>query len=204
MSVLESASRKALRRVAKARRAGNDVNSEWVTNQEFELIENLVGAAFVVGQAFTTRVAELAIRIEGALHRDDKPATGPSKAAGPKKNEIAARCRQLRAEKIGSTGLTVPEAVHALANYFKHREQWPRDWSKAGSLESGTIDVIQKLGANSAASDNLAAGLENMGYQNYDLSRLGEDLHLWAKGVRKHYADLISVLIASRGTWSGP
>lgn len=110
-----------------------------------EVISVLLGAAFVIAQATITQVVALAKR---ARRLAGEPAWLPSSKAD------LMRIGSSVNEQTGQTEIVV---VYALANYFKHRDEWPEDWNTADATrqQAQTIDIVRKLGLSPDNFDNL-------------------------------------------------
>jgi hypothetical protein len=93
---------------------------------------------------------------------------------------------RLAASDIGTSGCTLAEGINAFANYFKHRDEWPNDWSSLMGKEKETVRVIRAFGASEGSTGNLRTGLEGMGYPDYNVGSMGEDLQRWYEGTYAH------------------
>ena len=84
-------------------------------------------------------------------------------------------------------------AINAFANYFKHEDEWPVDWSKIKprSLAGETASIVLALGVLPASSGNLTTGFERiLGHTKYErVGELGDLIGKWARGVKGEYTE---------------
>jgi hypothetical protein len=145
-----------------------------VPQEQMQLaMEVLTGAAFVAAQALINATVKLLldIRAEGA---EFLPAS--RRELLRLENEVVA------ASEFRNAG-TVPiiVGIDALANYFKHGDEWPEDWTKVvGSSAKGTVQVVLALGLRSGGIDNLLHGAHALSLDGQDgVTRIGEHLQNW-------------------------
>ena len=122
-------------------------NDDAVIDYETEIIENMLGTAFVVCQAQANAVLQAALKIPGQTMKD---------------YEI----RKLGPRFDGNYSKV--EVLWALANYFKHRDEWGRSmWSNPGKREKSTVDAIKAAGLSVGSTGNLRMGAEALGNRSY-------------------------------------
>ncbi|HVB57664.1 MAG TPA: hypothetical protein VNE63_14745 [Candidatus Acidoferrales bacterium] len=140
-----------------------------------EAIENLLGLCFVICQVFITDVVSVCYGIR--LLAEGEP---------PKKKDLLATC----STRVSRTEYTQVQATDALANYFKHRDQWPsKEWPRKAPSKY-TAQVISALGNKPGSTRNFRTGFEAVvGDSAYsDVARLGEVVENWAAGLRNRCA----------------
>jgi len=60
------------------------------------------------------------------------------------------------------------ETINAVANHFKHRDEWPAVWSTATGQAKETIDVISAVGLSSTEHFNLMKAAQVLGDDAFD------------------------------------
>jgi hypothetical protein len=151
-------------------------DEEWASDHayfESEVAEGLIGTVFVLYQTYLTSVVSIVIGLA-----EDGYAGAPSK-----KVDI------LRLESppiTAAAGYTRMEVVNAVANYFKHRDEWPADWSAAAGQTKNTIDVISAIGLSSNEHFNLAKAAKALGDDAFDgTCPLVREMRSWLDAVLK-------------------
>lgn len=69
---------------------------------------------------------------------------------------------------VAGTTLRQMEAVWSLANYWKHRDEWDRDWTKQAAthnLSAATIAVLSQLGILAATDYPMLEGADRLGVE---------------------------------------
>lgn len=151
---------------------------EWrdaIVDDECDVIENLLGSAFVVCQNQISAVVSGAWKARDFAIKNNRPFT-----AFARPEDIRAMAKPLSS----SCAYSKVEAIWAFGNYFKHREEWDHfDWAKLTGQAVKTVPVIQAAGAESGSTGNLRTGMEaiigNSKYEN--LQALSEILRKWAE-----------------------
>jgi hypothetical protein len=79
------------------------------------------------------------------------------------------------------------ELLWALANYFKHRDEWSSlSWTNPQGLERHTVPVILAAGLKPGSTGNLRAGVAALGNQDYEnVSVFQTVIREWADQVRE-------------------
>jgi hypothetical protein len=79
------------------------------------------------------------------------------------------------------------ELLWALANYFKHRDEWSsHSWTDPKGPEQHTVPVILAAGLKPGSTGNLRRGAEALGNSDYaDMSVLQTVIREWADQVRE-------------------
>jgi hypothetical protein len=178
------------RRIDRAKASGDDEYLDAIVDDECDHIEELLGMAFVAAQTFITRFRTRLAWASNIVK--DEFGAGLSFATPPKAYEVLARGRAL---PVGS-GQSVIEVVNAVANYWKHQEDWPtREEAKGGRMitvwnvkshslrkqERRTIEVVSSIGMKPGSTGNLRTAAEVFGVTEYaDLSPIRQELKVWA------------------------
>ena len=142
---------------------------------ETQIIENMLGTAYVVCQNEITAVVQAALRLDDAakasvfLGSRSAERGSSVRALGPKFDE--------KFSKV--------EVLWHLGNYFKHRDAWdPVTWDGANGF---TKDAITAAGLKPGTSGNLRKGAEALGSTEYsDMDLCQEAIRSWGADVRKH------------------
>jgi hypothetical protein len=110
-----------------------------------ELIEALLGTAYVVCQVKITAVTETATELIGRADHEIR-------AMGPSFN----------------TELSKVEVLWALGNYFKHRDEWElSEWAAPTGFRKFTIPALRAAGLEASSTGNLRTGAEVLGNRVY-------------------------------------
>jgi hypothetical protein len=140
-----------------------------------EAIENLLGLCFVICQVFITDVVSVCYGIR--LLAEGEP---------PKKKDLLATC----STRVSGTAYTQVQAIDGLANYFKHRDEWPSgEWPCKGPAKC-TTRIVRALGIQPESTRSFRTGFEAVvGDGAYsDVARLGEVVENWGAGLRNRCA----------------
>jgi len=113
-------------------------NAELIWGDTNSVIEDLHGAAFVVSQSSITAIVS---RLKAMLQLAQSMGTPINSIPREKKNMLA-----FKSTIIPSKGITHIQAIEALANYFKHSDEWPRGWVNPPANSKPTIDILHALG----------------------------------------------------------
>lgn len=102
-------------------------------DEELELVEDMVGIAFVAAQVLVTRVSERCVSIYAQLGIEEKS------------YELRrVKCVQVR-------GQSVVDLIHHIGNFYKHCDQWEKDrcgrW-KATHSNCRTLSALRQLSAD--------------------------------------------------------
>ena len=172
MTALGNGIKDSIRRLDKA---GASKDAEWmeaVAEEEGEVIERLLGGAFVICQV---QITETWTRCQRVLERCKVKDWKPTKGEILRLGEQVQSC----------PGRSKVEALDAAANYFKHREQWKdAEWKGLGKLQQPTADAVQEIGARPRSSGNLRTIAEALGLEHHKtLNPLFEMLEDWGSRV---------------------
>lgn len=184
LAPIGEAIRKSIETIDEADNMMEKQERNWIIDDECDSIENWVGLAFVATQTYLTRVTSRCRR----LHDWHEHQTKSRLLLGieGKRQEILGATTKVR-----RTNYTAVEAVNAFANYFKHREEWPFDWTQLErDIEKRTAKVIQAFGARPGSTGNLRQGYASVlgdGIAFNEVARLGDVVHTWACALRTAY-----------------
>ena len=177
LPTLAAAVNAAATRVKKADQNGSPEIAQLLADDEAEVVENLLGSAYVLCQTPITAVARAALRAR------DQALDGGSAfpAFGEKPHEVRALgdCFDANYSKI--------EVLWAFANYFKHRDEWDcSTWDNPTGLAKFTVPVIKAAGLQPSSTGNLRTGAEALCNPDYSNMSVFEDIiRRWASEVRK-------------------
>jgi hypothetical protein len=167
----------AVARINRATETGPDEYAEAVTDTEIEIIEGLLGTAYVVCQTQITAITQAALRCRAQAIIDGFTFTAFG-SQGYDVRRIGPRFDS-KSSKI--------ELLWALANYFKHRDEWsPDSWADPQGQQRRTIPVIIAAGLEPRSNGNLRSGAKALGHSDYvDMSVLQTLIREWADQVRR-------------------
>ena len=153
---------------------GNEDYYLMIGEEESDVVESLVGTAFVAIQTAITAVVSSVKRIHDQLDRDKL--TFPLQWG--KENVL-----RLGSPLLGNTGYSRIQVIEALANYFKHHDEWPVTWSKLNKRHRPTSLIIESIGGKSGSTGNLRTGLEALGIDTDFLRILHVEVSAWQRAV---------------------
>lgn len=155
--------------IARAERSGSPEYADAVADDEVELVEGLLGAAFVVCQTQIERVAKTV----ADLHRCANSLATPVQLTTTTTHRTSIIA--FGSHHVAGTTVTEIEALNATANYFKHRDSWPVDWHATISTASAkgadhattqaarTMMVLHAMGLQGGSTGNLRTASEVLG-----------------------------------------
>lgn len=157
-------------------------------DDEVEIVEYLLGTAFVLCQAYITEVVS---RVKG-LHKVAESWGTTLSTTSNKKEDI------LRFGYAKNSSSPV-ELIDAFANYFKHRDEWHWNWDKFSGKQKATAKVIQEAGARSGSSGNLRQGSCALGNPDFTNTTIFLDiLEQWHIGITDAYHKELSQRLQDR------
>lgn len=139
---------------------------------DIEVVELLIGSAFVLGQAAITQAISLVKRIH---EEAGKPSWIP---------EGKAQIMEMGAPFHDQTGFSKITLINAAANYYKHRYEWWDDWSGPPSSKP-TIGIVLKMGLVPKGHHNLEHALRALEIFPRDVSPLGQLICEWRMKLAK-------------------
>ena len=161
---------------------GNQGYLKDIADDETEIIENLLGTAFVVCQIHITCVVSRLLKLHTFFRKNEgRLLTGLEK---PSKVAIMKQGGQL----IAGSQYTDVMVIDGFANYFKHREEWDPHWAALSDGQAKTRDVIKAFGATPGSSGNLRIGAETLGNSEYsDVICFVDKLESWRTNLKNTY-----------------
>jgi hypothetical protein len=127
-------------------------------DQEFD--EALIGVAFVACQAGMTHVASRALRLAAYCKTNGIPALGAWTSKEAVYNV---------SEALAAGGASQILFVNAVANYFKHRDEWEgTTWANMTGQAKKTIGTISHGGLSEHSMDNLRKAVDALGGWLFD------------------------------------
>jgi hypothetical protein len=139
---------------------------------DIDVVELLIGAAFVLGQAAITQSVSLVKKIH---ENAGKPPWIPCE-----KIEIMKAAAPIEAV----TGLSKIVIINAAANYHKHRYEWADDWSGPPNSKT-TIEIVLKLGLSRKGDNNLERALRALEISPADMTPLSGIIGEWRENLTK-------------------
>lgn len=154
-----------------------DEQKDGIVDEECEIIESLLGSAYIVCQVQITAVTEAALGVrKSALYE------------GREFSSYGEKDHALRAmgDKFDGKYSKV-ELLWALGNFFKHRDEWDRDeWANPTGLNKYTIPVLLAAGLQASPSGNLRAGSKALGNPGFVKTSIFSNIvREWAEVVHK-------------------
>jgi hypothetical protein len=147
-------------------RIDTSADAEEIAEYETEIIENMLGVAYVTCQPQISAVLNAALRIPG-----HSLTARELLKLGPRFNEE----------------YSMIEVLWELGNYFKHRDQWSRNtWTKPCKREKRTVKVIKAAGLRYGCTGNLRKGAEALGNLSYaNVPTFRQLVGDWSEQVRQ-------------------
>lgn len=181
LSALDDGARRCSKRIDDVHASGSDEYADMVTDEECDVLETLLGSAFTVCQTHIVQVVADVHRLHRIAARTDcgRPTVKLTTTTTKKADVMARGC-----PCVTGTATTVIEALNALANYFKHRDEWPHkhNWTKATGQAVETVRVLTAIGLEPGSTGNLRRGAEVLGNTDLDkmnvFANLLEDWHV--------------------------
>lgn len=168
--------------IEKATFSGNDYYLTTVTDDEVNVIEDLLGIAYVACQTYITKVVS---DIKWLHKSSDK--SNPAcmfKTTSDSKDSILSFGSQV----IPSVGYTKVQIIDAFANYFKHRDEWSVDWHELDPKSEKTAKIIMAAGASSGCTVNLRRASEVLGNEIFKNTMIFFDIvDKWYKKLYECY-----------------
>lgn len=153
---------------------------EAVVETEVQLVENLLGAAFVVCQVPINK----AIASIEFLHKRHERDAGKAAIGIERGRRVVMALDPIRP---GRQPYTRVEIINAAANYFKHGAEWLCHWEDLKKpQEKYTADVMTAAGASRGSSGNLRTIAELLGNGSFDnVLILADTITEWRMKVRE-------------------
>jgi hypothetical protein len=80
------------------------------------------------------------------------------------------------------------EVVNALANYFKHQDEWLGSWDQLQGPARQTAEIIRSIGAEEYSTGNLRTGARWLGVAD-DIRLLSHVVGQWRSKIVGAYAE---------------
>ncbi len=162
------------------------IERSMIIDEECDSIEDQLGLAFVASQTHITRVASMCRRIHDCCEHK----TGSKRLLNIDGNkwEILG-LTNADIVPVGGTRYPAVRGLYEFANYFKHRDEWRRDWTPLNDNQKRTIEVIQAFGAQPGSTGNLRHGFAGL-FGNDDFANVGQiadAVEAWTRAIRKAY-----------------
>lgn len=185
---IESEITVSLRTIQSVAASENEDFIESVNEEESLAIEELLGLGFMAAQSFITSIRTEVV-IVGKVYEHEFGS----------KFSIIADAKAYDALKLAPTlnaapQFSVVQAINAVANYWKHSEEWPTreeklnkrfhevwDQSALRGNEKTTVDIVTALKFKPNSSGNMRTAAKALGITKYDdLSPIRQILIQWA------------------------
>jgi hypothetical protein len=156
-----------------------DIN--WIEDYENILIENMIGTAFVLCQTFITLIVSEIWK----LHETCKSISISLTTTTQNKNDILV----YSSPQIGKSGVTPIQVMNAMANYFKHHEEWHGSWAKPSSKQmADTVTILQaiEIGEGSITANRYAIKILGVA-DGHSLDDLNTGLTKWMNALYDAY-----------------
>ena len=167
-----------------------DPYDEFVIDEECSQIEELLGLAFVAAQSFLTRIRTRTDMLNAACKRD--LGSGFNFIRSPKAYDVF-----VLGDPLNTTAqISKVQVINAVANYWKHSDEWTKGDLKKGRrigaawdttqmrpVDKRTVALVSAIGLVSLASTgNLRRAAKALGVsRDHKLRPLREPLYKWAK-----------------------
>ena len=151
------------------------------------IIESQIGLILVISQTYISQVISMIRNI----HVDFSKFFKADFSEYPeKKNDLISEFNPL----VGGYSFTNIEAINALANYFKHHEEWGSNITKLRGNNKKTADIVQQMGGNLSmalwSSRNLTNCIKKLGVSSFDnLYIIPEIVDSWKLEIGNQYRD---------------
>lgn len=164
------------KRIEEIVRSTHTNDADILVDDGCELIENLLGAAFIVCQTQITAVLSAGVQLASYCAKKGVKFT----AFAATKDAVLAT-----GAPVMNGGVTKIQFIDAVANYFKHRDEWSAiDWSSLTGLSKRTADKIQLGGLSAGSTGNLRSAAQALGNPSYDeVHVFGNVIDAWAHDI---------------------
>ena len=177
---LGEAVKKSSENITTAEETKNKEYINAVVDDECDIIESLIGAAFVSSQAIVNAVsAKIKSIHERAISEGHTLST-----TDEKKYNIL----NFGSDRLLSSNYSQVQAINAFANYFKHDDEWNKSWTNETGQNKYTIDVLVAAGAKQGSTGNLRTGIRALGVDDYEnLTKLSDVVEKWTNALITAY-----------------
>ena len=160
LQAISNAIAEASKNISEAIETKHDEYIESIVDDETSVIEELLGAAFVVCQSYITTIVSGFKSLHERANSDGYKLTSTDRS----KRDILGK----ESTKVGKSKFTEIQVIDAFANYFKHHTEWPGNWNKVKKNSERTVQIIRSVGAEQGSTGNLRKGAEILGNPTYD------------------------------------
>jgi len=152
-----------------------------IVDDETDGIEQLLGVTFVVCQTHITGIVSRIIKLHDYLvSQRHEVSRGP----GQLKKDLL----QMGSVQIPGSGHSQVEVINAFANYFKHGDEWPRQWKRGKDQQKRTAELIRTVGAEEGSTGNFRTGAEALDNKtHHDVELFADILEDWGKKLLERY-----------------
>lgn len=183
LSVLDSfgqAIGRSSQNITTAEETKDDEYISFVVDDECEIIESLLGAAFVSCQAIINAISAKVISIhERALSEGHTLATTDGK-----KHSILS----FGGDRLLLSNYSQVQTINAFANFFKHGDEWSNSWENETGQNRFTIDILVAAGASQGRTGTLRTGIKSLGINEYaELLELSKIIEKWTNTLIDAY-----------------
>lgn len=172
LTQLSVATKAPIRNIEEATRADAEL-APVVCEYDYEVLENILGAAFNLTNALIDRVATAGGVLLAGVDDLDK-GKKKSKAMKAKYGLLSKGCYQ-------HPGQNCIKAIRDAANCYKHQDEWGPNWDHS---QGGTAERLRGYGCEPGAHDNMYRVLRYLGYNPAILPFLAHDVDDWATEFR--------------------
>jgi len=155
--------------IRKANSTGDEYYTWAVTDDEVDVVENLLGTAYVFCQTYITKTVS-DVKALHCHHNKSNPSSMLKTTADSKESIVC-----FGSDRI-PPGYTKVQVIDAFANYFKHGDEWGPDWSKLPKQSEKTAEVMSAAGAASGSTGNLRQGSRVLGNKDFKNTILFHDI----------------------------
>jgi len=185
LRMLDRAIRASSARMAKLSPRDDPEYKKSVIDEEYAVIENLLGVSFVVSQIVIANIASRVMALSEHHARSNPGTVVP----GLSKNRQ--QLYHFKSTTVARTPHTQIEVINAFANYYKHRDDWPLLWNPNTMTGPSmpTALVVSAVGASANDSGNMRHGLKVLlGRDDYSNSSAIANIVLtWGTQLHDHY-----------------
>jgi len=166
--------------IDRAKASGSEEYVDIVVDDESDVVESLVGAAFVAAQAQISGVVSSIKRLIARAEKDGRVLTSTD---GTKRGMM---CHA--SAMIGTPPFSRIQVIDEMANFFKHHDEWTVPWSSLDKKQRPTAEIVKAIGGSEGSTGNLRLGLEALGIDCDLLRQLHDEIATWADAVIQTYA----------------
>lgn len=173
---------------------------EAMTDDECNSTEQLLGLVSVAAQTFITTVRSRLAMLSDRCKKD--VGRHLSFITSQKAYEI------LKSANLMQNGskYTEIEVINAIANYWKHQEEWStriekkdEDAERVWNQEKLTVEIVMSIGMSPSSTGNLRTAFETLGVTSpyEDLSPIRKKLHNWAHSLYKKAQSEVDAFVST-------